>query len=428
MSVEACASRPTGPAAADASAPILNLSCRRSWKPLSFVATNTRSVPCPPTWNPGSGAVRFPQVKKLAKCRDRVALYGVVLGVVFTLVATGGWAATSKYRTWGSAGVLRDLSPMGSCNSCGGNPTSPNAFLSNLTCGISRAIESVNPIYTPYFPLGNQFRYALGQWALPSASERSPAKSPASLSSGLWQIAIGVGMVESALPIDTFCFSESRRAPASFLSLTRSSEAASASILACADALAASIADCFASPASSVTSASNWSLLLLKSPFFVRNWPLICAITIPNANSPKMPNTTRDVAPIPSHSFRLDGRSGGRTIPRRHASDSSLCSHTINQISAATPMTTQIVKNGSSLSQNADQRSREFIELSNAEIELFKADTELSKAEESEGRLEAAWVKSVAITAIALLLLLAARIGKLIVARRRDYHSQERYM
>jgi len=91
-------------------------------------------------------------------------------------------------------------------------------------------------------------------------------------------------------------------------------------------------------------------------------------------------------------------------------------------------MTTQIVKNGSSLSQNADQRSREFIELSNAEIELFKADTELSKAEESEGRLEAAWVKSVAITAIALLLLLAARIGKLIVARRRDYHSQERYM
>jgi hypothetical protein len=34
MSVEACASRPTGPAAADASAPILNLSCSKSWKPL----------------------------------------------------------------------------------------------------------------------------------------------------------------------------------------------------------------------------------------------------------------------------------------------------------------------------------------------------------------------------------------------------------
>jgi hypothetical protein len=79
-------------------------------------------------------------------------------------------------------------------------------------------------------------------------------------------------------------------------------------------------------------------------------------------------------------------------------------------------MTTQAVKNGSSLSQNADQRSRELIALSSAEMEIFRADMEISKAEESEGRLEAAWVRSMEITAIALLCLLGARISVLILA------------
>src|SRR5579863_4612442 len=52
QSVSAAVSRPTGPAAADASAPSLNLLERRCCIPLSFVTIITRSTACPPSCNP----------------------------------------------------------------------------------------------------------------------------------------------------------------------------------------------------------------------------------------------------------------------------------------------------------------------------------------------------------------------------------------
>jgi hypothetical protein len=94
--------------------------------------------------------------------------------------------------------------------------------------------------------------------------------------------------------------------------------------------------------------------------------------------------------------------------------------------SIRTPRTTAAVNHGSVLSQNSDRVLRDSIEISSAEMELFKADMAISKAEESEGRLEAAWVRSMAITTIALLCLLGVRIGLLIVALRRDYRSRRR--
>ena len=114
---------------------------------------------------------------------------------------------------------------------------------------------------------------------------------------------------------------------------------------------------------SCVTIAIKWSLFSLNAAFFVRNWPLIRETTIPMASSPKTPNTTKDVAIIPSKSFLTDGWSGGRTMPRRHAARSSRWSKKSTQISAATPMTTIVVNHGSNPSQNDDESSRVFISL-----------------------------------------------------------------
>ena len=46
------ASRPTGPPAAEASAPILVLSCRSFSAPRPFITSRTKSVAWPPSWKP----------------------------------------------------------------------------------------------------------------------------------------------------------------------------------------------------------------------------------------------------------------------------------------------------------------------------------------------------------------------------------------
>jgi hypothetical protein len=69
------------------------------------------------------------------------------------------------------------------------------------------------------------------------------------------------------------------------------------------------------------------------------------------------------------------------------------------------------VNHGGNFSHEPDESSRVFMELSSVEMEILKADMELSKAEESEGRLEAVWDRSMAIKAIAPLLLLAVAAG-----------------
>jgi hypothetical protein len=123
-----------------------------------------------------------------------------------------------------------------------------------------------------------------------------------------------------------------------------------------------------------------------------------------------------------------EGLTGSRCTPKcinAHASMSSRQSARMTNTSIRTPRTTAAVNHGSVFSQNSDRALRESMEISSAEREFFKADMELSKAEESEGRLEAAWIRSVAITAIALLRLLGARIGVLILAPRRVAHLNQ---
>src|SRR6185437_5571364 len=74
MSVSAPASRPTGPAAAEASAPSLNLLLRRWCMPDSFITTSTRSTAWPPNCRPqlppvivmGAGALQPFPVRQLA--------------------------------------------------------------------------------------------------------------------------------------------------------------------------------------------------------------------------------------------------------------------------------------------------------------------------------------------------------------------------
>ncbi len=357
-------------------------------------------------------------IRENGNCRDRVALYCVVLGAVFALVATGGWSAISKYRTWGSAVVLKDLSPTVSCNSCGGNPTSPSAFLSNFTWGMFRAVESVNPIYRPCFPLGSQFIYTFGQRPLPSASARSLAKSPASLSSGLRQTAIGVGMAERASPSSRFCFSVSRLAPVSFLSSKRSALAASASIL-------ASLADCAAEPASCVINASNWSLSALSSLVFERNWLLIDANSLLPQASPRTPSRTTTVAMMSNQNLHRGGRPGGLTTFQTHnlspidqSCTSSRYSETITMTSPTIPKKTANEETIAKCSQKEEDPSSAFMQLSSAAMELRKADMDASRAEASLGKAEGAVANSCMIAAIATLFFLFVMVLVLLRSRK----------
>jgi len=52
MSVAAAASRPTGPAATDASPPSFTLLDITERAPESFITNSTKSVACPPIWKP----------------------------------------------------------------------------------------------------------------------------------------------------------------------------------------------------------------------------------------------------------------------------------------------------------------------------------------------------------------------------------------
>ena len=63
QSVSAAAWRPTGPAAADASAPILNLLESRASMPFWFITSMTRSTACPPICKP-----QLPPVMKRRRC------------------------------------------------------------------------------------------------------------------------------------------------------------------------------------------------------------------------------------------------------------------------------------------------------------------------------------------------------------------------
>src|ERR1039457_4137272 len=52
MSVAAAASRPTGPAATEASPPSFTLLDKTDLAPESFITSSTKSVACPPIWKP----------------------------------------------------------------------------------------------------------------------------------------------------------------------------------------------------------------------------------------------------------------------------------------------------------------------------------------------------------------------------------------
>ena len=107
-------------------------------------------------------------------------------------------------------------------------------------------------------------------------------------------------------------------------------------------------------------------------------------------------------------------------MPRAQFSLSSRSSETITMTSPTIPKKTtndEIIANHS---HGAEDPSKVFKELSSAEIELFKADMEAANAEESLGRAEATAAKYCGIATIALLCLLAAIIGVLILTLRRN--------
>ena len=167
-----------------------------------------------------------------------------------------------------------------------------------------------------------------------------------------------------------------------------------------------------AAPALAFSSAVSWSVLPRSSAFFVRNCPLIRAISMPTASSPNTPSVIKIEAINPNARSNLKGLPAGRMIPRLHAAMLWLYSRATTQISAATPTTTKPVNHGSNRSQNPD-------DLSKAVTALSRADMALSNAEASLGRAEAMQIKCEEITVVALLCLLGVRIGLLIVTFRR---------
>jgi hypothetical protein len=149
----------------------------------------------------------------------------------------------------------------------------------------------------------------------------------------------------------------------------------------------------------------SWSDFLLNSAFLVRSSPFLTAIFIPTPNSPATPSATK-IEPTNPHTKReCEGLSGGRTIPRLHSFNASLCSRTMTRTSIATPITTATVNTHASVSHIPDELSRSVIALS-------KADMALSKAEASEGRLEATWIKCAKITIVALVFLASVRLRR----------------
>jgi len=174
----------------------------------------------------------------------------------------------------------------------------------------------------------------------------------------------------------------------------------------------ADFADVAASPASSVITASSWSLFALSSLVFDRNWLLIDATSPVAPASPNTPPNTTRVANISNQNLHDGGLSGGRRMPRRQSCKPSRCSETMTTISPAIPMPTATAQSQPKVSQLPAEPSVALRELSNAEMELSKADIQLSKEEESAGQIEGRLARCWIITSISLLCL----SGLLIVA------------
>jgi len=155
--------------------------------------------------------------------------------------------------------------------------------------------------------------------------------------------------------------------------------ASSADCLALPADTSASWADRFASPASLVPMATHWSLLVRSSPFLLLSAPLIDVIRIPIQSSPTMPPVMSKTLAISTINFIVDGRSGGRMMPRRHACMSSRRSCHITQSSIATPIATTPVNHGSNFSKGTDEFSKFFMSFSSRDIAF-------SRVEESVGR------------------------------------------
>ena len=82
-------------------------------------------------------------------------------------------------------------------------------------------------------------------------------------------------------------------------------------------------AETSAVPACSVTSVSNWSLLLRNSAFLLRSTPLMDVIFMPTQSSPTMPHVINRMLTTSTRSFAIDGFSGERIVPRLQSSLSS---------------------------------------------------------------------------------------------------------
>ena len=82
-------------------------------------------------------------------------------------------------------------------------------------------------------------------------------------------------------------------------------------------------AETSAVPACSVTSVSNWSLLLRNSAFLLRSTPLMDVIFMPTQSSPTMPHVINRTLTTSTRSFAIDGFSGERIVPRLQSSLSS---------------------------------------------------------------------------------------------------------
>ena len=174
---------------------------------------------------------------------------------------------------------------------------------------------------------------------------------------------------------------------------------------------AAPSAEAWALPASSVTSARSWSLLLRNSIPFDRSFPFIDEILRPTPNSPMTPAKIKMMLAIWMPSLIGDGPLGINS-ETSHSLTSFLWSWITTSISSATPIATSNVNHPSHGSKPLDWLSRAVMSLSKADMELCKAEAEL-------GRVETVQIMCAVISGSAILCLLGVRLGFLIVTFRR---------
>ena len=187
---------------------------------------------------------------------------------------------------------------------------------------------------------------------------------------------------------DTILFSNesaSWRAPrASCIDPSASCFAALAEDTADDAARADSLADRLASPACVVASIACWRTKSNRELFKVLRFAFALDDKIPTPSSPAMPRTTKTMLAISPQSTRVDGLSGGLTIPLSHVSLSSLYSCITKYTSSATPTITANDEIQSHFSRLSTYRSTPDIRDSRIASALSRAEMSMARYQRAQ--------------------------------------------